>query len=595
MLKFICTLFFIYNSIFLQAQYTDGAEISLHLSTNIIMPQGNYYANGNTTVTTTPQPILLVVKKENTVLQRINITPNRYGNYNVALIANNAEGQYKIIATGADGKKSTEQILTIINCNNMARAIKTAFKNLDDAAKNGLAAANNLANNLPPNAALNQYNATTADLSITLNECSVQYNASLNELAAIIEQASKVPEAFELLQPAINQLNNAKTEAQLQVTNFEQRRHHSETLAENCDKLHFLAEAATFVMLSTRFTARITEIFKQHIVEVLKPDIIEAINNNIQIEGRTQLIPTGGTPGAWGIGIGTHVQNLTAILRGYAAVRTRGITKAANFARYITNGVFASICQTINGTVTGSFNAQYIGGGRAGISAWETYTMGIKATITLRYGRGGNAANGYAVTGEIEGIYDRYNFWEAIEKIEPFPAGMRILRRDRISPIPVDLSGISVPLPHITDDGNSITTRHTAPFNLAAKLGLVARQLIPGSFIVKVKGVVKDNKLFLKLDDSSRINSTNTTPNNRLLLVMINPSMPIPLVRIFTFAMAPARSIFKVGFATEQIFNLTTTPTGITAQKNIDNIKMLDSDKIRTQTKLNITLNNSQE
>ena len=44
----------------------------------------------------TPQPIIITVKKENITLQTVRVTPDRYGNYNLQLIASETEGIYKI-------------------------------------------------------------------------------------------------------------------------------------------------------------------------------------------------------------------------------------------------------------------------------------------------------------------------------------------------------------------------------------------------------------------------------------------------------------------------------------------------------------------
>jgi hypothetical protein len=59
--------------------------------------------------------------------------------------------------------------------------------------------------------------------------------------------------------------------------------------------------------------------------------------------------------------------------------------------------------------------------------------------------KGSNAKTGFAVTGEFEGVYTKYDFWEDFEKVEKLPKNLVLLMRKKIIAKPIDLSSISVP------------------------------------------------------------------------------------------------------------------------------------------------------
>ena len=78
----------------------------------------------------------------------------------------------------------------------------------------------------------------------------------------------------------------------------------------------------------------------------------------------------------------------------------------------------------------------------------------------------------------VEGVYTKYDFWEDFGKVEKIPKGTVLLSRKRKPATPIDPSTIPIPGSGKTAFGKTTS----AELDINNDLGMIARQLLPGSF-----------------------------------------------------------------------------------------------------------------
>jgi hypothetical protein len=566
-LLFSCTLF---------AQ-EEGAPVKLKLSGKYLAPKTNYVISGSTEIGKKPLELKVEIFQGKAAFDKSTVTTDAKGNFSLKKIAPEKNGPYLVKVTGADGKKFDTASFTVYNPSDIGNVLnKKLYKHIVLAMK-GLDAADALVKKLPPSPTRDEFKQHYTDTRKGIDEGASKFLEARKDFVSFVNLAAKYPPVLEETQKYLNQLDASLNDLDAAEKNFEQQIRISEQNAAICDQLNFLAEAAGFISLVLDFQGKLNNIF----INLASDKVMPGAVDRMKITGMDGQELENAK-----FSINTAQKALTASAFGFNDFKNfakQGFS--LDFIQFCAKGFYGKFCQELKGPFTGTFRGEF----DEGLEMYQSYDMFMKGQLILRYEKGANSASGFAVTGEFEGVYTKYEFWEDFEKIEQLPKGLTLLMRKRETAKPIDLSAI--PVPTVSKDNNTGKAKAGfTNFDINNDVGMIARQLLPGSFRIKVKGIVKNDKLTLSIDESALTNATNQGQKNKLTIIAASPIVPIPLVKTFDFPMAPAKSVFIVSMGKEQTFDLQTTNGQVISQKKIANSRNLENNQIRLKGSLDITI-----
>lgn len=578
-MKNLSLLFVLLLSCFRVFSQTEGATISMSLSSEYTVPGATYFINGNTQVAKEPVTVKLSIKAPDNKVENIDIVTDSKGYFHVEKTATTPFGKYNLTVTTADNINSQQQELWVLDADAIQEEFEKSMAELANVADEGLVEADRLASLMPPSATKEEYQKISDQLKVQLANNKKQFQETTVAFGKYISALGKVPTAYSKAVPYINQIEEQQKLAKENEKNFKDKIAKSKTNAAYCESLNYLVEAAGFISLYLDFERKIIGTMKNLLSDKAIPGAIDRhdwgkIQGQEQEDYKFKINSAQKTAFA-----------LTDKMDGLVKFISTGLS--LDLIQYVGKSVYGKFCAELKGPFTGSFRADFEAGGGQG--PWNYYIMNMKGNIILRYEKGGDAQKGFAVKGEFEGVYTGYTFWEDFEKVEPIPPGMMLLAREVIMAKPIDVSNISIPK---VTAANGKTTLSSKSIDINNDLGLLARQMLPGTFIIKLKGKVINNKVYLTLDKEAMPNYTNIGQSNQLVIVMAQPILPIPFVKTFDFPMAPARSIFFVGMGDQQIIELIQEGEQSTGSKEINNVQTLDNGNITVRTKLSIKIGN---
>lgn len=573
-LSFVFFGFFIVDSHLSTAQSIEGATITMSLSSRFTVPGAVYTLKGETQVGKEPVKLHVEIKSAANKVEAMDIMTDKLGKFQKEITAKEPYGKYTVKVTGADGKLSATKDIWVVDPEDLMEAIELEMARITITAPQGLTVANNLVKKLPPSATKTQYEEKAAKLIVELDKVSAKFKKATTDLTVLIGTISHYPPVYEKAVPYLEQLDKIKDEAATAETSFNDRMKQSEQEAAKCDAMNFLAEAAGFISLVLDFQGKIAKVMINLASDKVLPGAVDRMK-----WGATQ----GQEQENAKFKLNTGQKALVASAQGLSEFT--GFLKTGfslDFIQFCAKTLYGKFCEELKGPFTGEFRAEMDADPAKGM--WNSYDMFMKGNLVLRYEKGGDSKTGFAVSGEFEGVYTKYDFWEDFEKVEKIPKGTVLLSRKRKPATPIDPSTIPIPGTGKTAFGKTTS----AELDINNDLGMIARQLLPGSFRIKVKGKVINDKITLELDKNAITNSTNVGQINKLILIIIQPLLPIPIVRTFDFPMAPARSVFVVGLGDQQELELKQVGGKTIATKQIENTRKLDNGNIRLRTRLYI-------
>jgi hypothetical protein len=558
---------------------SEGAPVSLKLSATYLVPGTKYIISGETEIGKKPVTLSAEISKTSSSVEKFEITTDAKGGFKTTKTAPSLTGTYTVKITGADGKKSITADFIVSTASDIQAVLKKKMQSAVMLAFKGLEAAKTMVGKLPPSSARDEFNNNYVNTRKGLDEVAGKLMSANNDFNSFMGIAAKYPPVLEETQKYTEQLDAATQEMDNAEKNFEQQIKQSEQQAAICDQLNFISEAAGFVSLVLDFQGKIGKIFINLASDKVMPGALDRMDmSKSGLKGQELENAK--------FGINSAQKAMVASAQGFNEAKDFAkVGFMLDFIQFCAKGMYGKFCDEMKGPFTGTFRAEF----DADEGMWNSYDMAMKGQLILRYEKGGNSNTGFAVTGEFEGVYTKYDFWEDFEKVEKLPKNLILLQRKKIIAKPIDLS--TMPAPSVSKDKNTGKLKTgVVDFDINNDVGMIARQMLPGSFLIKVKGVVKDDKITLKVDESAITNLTNIGQKNKLIVIAASPIVPIPLIKVFEFPMAPAKSVFAVGIGPEQVFELKTTGGQTISKKKIDNSRKLDSGSIRLRTTLDITV-----
>lgn len=560
-------------------EISEGAPVSLTLSGKYFVPGTLYKISGQTEIGKSPVKVKTEIQKDGAVVETFDITTDGKGQFSASRKAPALTGNYTVKVTGADGKKNITATFVVSTAQAIQDALKNEVQGAVMMAFKGLDAAYAMVKKLPPSAASADFKKNYFNTRKGLDDVALKMMNADKDFNSLMGVAAKYPAVLEESQHYIGELETAVKDMENAKADFDKRIKQSEQEAAICDQLNFISEAAGFISLVLDFQGRIGNIFVSIASDKVMPGALDRMDmSKSGLKGQELENAK--------FEVNSAQKALTSTALGFSSAIDFAKTGfMLDFLQFCAKGMYGKFCDELKGPFTGSFRAEF----DADEGMWNSYDMAMKGQLVLRYEKGGNSNTGFAVTGEFEGVYTKYDFWEDFEKVEKLPKNMMLLQRKRVIATPIDLSALPAPTVSKDKETGKLKTG-LVNFDINNDVGMIARQMLPGSFRIKVKGVVKDNKITLKVDEGAVTNQMNTGQKNKLILVAASPIVPVPMVKVFEFPMAPAKSVFAVGIGPEQVFELQETEGQTMAKKKIDNSRKLDNGSIRLRAILDITI-----
>ncbi len=559
---FIFTALILLSSGFSKAQEkTEGAPVIIKISSKFLSPGQEYTLSGQTQTGNQSLNVKIEILSGSSVLETEKVQTDATGKYETTRKAPANKGIYQAKVTGADGKRSDTISFAVAPSAGVSKALAEHFDKPIQLAQKGLETANLIVNSLPPSAAKEEFKIKYEDIYNRLSQANEQAEPLKSAFVKLMEAVAENPSVMPDAKKCIDELNGQMKEMQQETERFSwEVSQKSLEQASACDYMAFAVQTLNYVSKMTSIASGITEtIMNFGKSEAVSYSIKEATSNedlqflaNITIKAAISF----GNP------IGALIGSIV------------------DLSSYVAQKMYKLFCAEMKGPFTGKFYAEFEAGQGKGV--WEKYNMSMKGILTLRYGKGRNSQKGIAVTGEFEGYYYDYHFWADITAVEPLPKDILIIDQIIVNPSSGYFSDYITDI----DKKNQEKGKKREPVSL----GPVAA-MTPGNFRINVKGAIKNNKLLLTFDDKAPINQIkNMNEYFQLILITANPIVPIPLIKTFSFPVAPARSIFIVGLGKEgQEFDLKGTEE-IYAEKKITGERTLSDGEIRLNTTLDIQM-----
>ncbi len=561
---------------------SEGATISFKLSGKYFVPKTNYTISGETQIGKKPVSVKVEILSGNNSIDNFEIPVDTRGIFKANKIAPEKNGKYSVRITGADGKKSNSIEFTVGNPAELKALLAQQLKASLMLAFKGLDAANNKVKTLTPSTSRDEFKDKYIETRKGLDEAASKLMEANKDFSKLLELSAQYPPVLEQAESYLEKIEAVNADMSQADKNFEQQLKQSEQQAAICDQLNFLSEAAGFVSLVLDFQGKLAKIFINIASDKLMPGALDRMD--MSGSGKT-----GQSLENAKFEINSAQKALTASALGFNEFKDfakQGFV--LDFLQFCAKALYGKFCEEIKGPFTGTFRAEFDADMTSGM--WNSYDMAYKGQLILRYEKGSNAKTGFAVTGEFEGVYTKYDFWEDFEKVEKLPKNLVLLMRKKIIAKPIDLSTISIPSLGKDPNNPGKVKVGTSNLDINNDVGMIARQLLPGSFRIKVKGTVKDDKISFKVDEGALSNQTNVGQNNKLIVVAASPIVPVPLVKVFEFPMAPAKSVFAVGIGEGEELLLKTSGGQTIAKKKIDKSRKLSNGDIRLRTIMDITV-----
>lgn len=551
--------FLLFFSGFSKAQdKTEGAPVTIEISSKYLSPGQEYTLSGQTETGNKSLSVKIEILSGASVLETEEVKTDAAGKYGVTRKAPAGKGFYQAKATGADGKNSDTISFAVVSPVGVGKALAEHFSKPVAFALKGLEVADIIVSNLPLSTAREEFKEKYVELAGKLSGLREQSAEMQTEFVRLMEVLNGHPSVAPETEECFNELQDQIDEMQKEVTDFSWKlSQESQDITSTCDNLDFAIEAIGFASSLLNIESSLAMTVANFASNEL---ITKALDGTVEDEDYRFVAQTT-------LNAATQVSNPVKLVLGVLL----------DLGKYVSQKTYDHYCEEMKGPFSGKFYAEFDAG--EGMGVWEKYSMDMKGELTLRYDKDGNSKTGFTVTGEFKGAYTNYDFWADVNRVETLPPGIYIIDKRVIYP------------------NSSYFPDREISFGRAEAIA-------PGNFRVKVKGVIKNDKLLLKFDDKAVINNIATFNKEffRLIITAVNPALPIPLINVFSFPVAPARSVFVVGMGNEgQVFDLKDTRgksyeqskienTGrrISAKKKFENERNISNNEIRLKTTLDV-------
>lgn len=546
-----------YYQISIAQSSQEGAPVTVSLTPSYSIPGRTVKLNGTTLVGKSAVEVTLTITDPKGTKENQTLKTDTKGIFSFLFTKTTNPGWYAFTIVTADKKNSITDSLYIQSIKMFSYSFAGKMSQLTESGRQAINIIQSKTEGLPASAELNNFKEKCTQLTKKLNELRTKADETTEALLATLNEISDVPKSMEKADSYLQQMDKWNEDAKDQIATLEKQLSASKAKATTCDNLSNIGEMFGAISLCMNFQGKFLQICSGLASDKIIPGVVDRQSWN----GDAAIVETKKAS------INQVQKTLFARANGSAAV-AEFITKGMvlDMAQYAIKVLYAQMCTELKGAANATFDAAFDADN--GAKYWK-YGLKLNGNLTLRYDKAADLTKAVAVTGEFEGVRTGYTFWEDFEQVEKVPKGMMIYARIKKSPLPIDMSLI----------GND--------------LGMVARNLVPGSYRVKVKGKLVNNKLTLEFDDSPFDAIEAARPeNNKLYVICVNTILPIPMVKRFDFPIASSKVILIRGLGKTHDFTLQKSGDKVSVKDNVSNKVDLSSNTVHLTSGVSLNVSN---
>jgi|GEM_PF-3639654 len=537
------------------AQMEEGAPISVEVKPAMSIPGKPIEISGNTVVGKEALEVSIIITDPGGKEISLNTKTDKKGEYKLTYTKAFSTGKYAVMVKPADGINAASASFAIATITGAVNAIQTDFFKMSQAAQTTLDVIIQKMESLPPSPDIETQTSKLKSYRDKFSSLKASDEKVAQGIKELIKKTQDVPEAALKANEYINQLeaNNKKVVDKLPELNSKVQEYKNKSL--KCEALNGITEMCGFISLVLDVKASALKIVVNLSSDKVLPGAVDRMNwkGSDQQKEQTKF------------GINSAQKALVAHYLGSAEMvdfLKKGLS--LDICSYVFKFLYAQNCEELKGPASTTFKVTFQADNGEN---YLVYDLDLKGELKLRYEKSTDLSKSAEITGEFIGYRVRYGFQEDFEQQEKIPDGMTVLARQALTPRAVDLN----------------------KFN--NDIGSFASSAIPGSYHVAVKGTVLNNKLTLQIVPSA-FDMTETEETNRIFLVLLQPLLPIPVIKNFTVPIAKNKTIFIASIPKQQSFSLVKNKTKVTAEiKGLKN-ELKPGSGVRVNTTFNMNISN---
>lgn len=533
-----------------------GAPLTLTAQPPLLLPGLPVAVKGSTEVGKIPVTVALTVTDPDGKSTPLTLKTNAQGAFGTTLTQTRTVGWYTLRAVSADQKTVARDSFLVLVPGAYAAQTTAVLKETNAAAQQAVEQMAVALEELPASAATTQAKAKLSAAETQLRADEKLIKSTGDGLANVLKVMQQAPAGLSYLQPGLKSLAEQADEAKAQATAIRQQLSTSQKNTTICECINDVVEILGTLSLIKNFEEGVVKTTFNIVTDKVLPGFVERGSWT-------------GDPAKLEIAKGTinEAQKTfsTTLIQGWGA--SRKFFKdgfVLDVKTLVGKVLYAQYCTELKGPANLTFTSDFL---HKSETYWH-YQVTTQGTLTLRYGKEKTGGGAIAVSGEFEGYRVGFKGSEDFTIVEPVPPGMALLRRELLAPPAINAGAIS------------------------ADLGLAGRTLVPGAYRVKVAGTVVGDKLTLKVVESP-YDGLDTGPkaqNFALWVVLLQPMLPIPVIRRFELPVAPSRVMFVVGLGgSTSEFTLSRAQNKLTLKQDVSHNRQLDGILLKGKLSLNLT------
>lgn len=534
----------------------EGTVVSLSLSPKVCPVGQPVQLKGNILINDKQQPYTIKIKPPGEAAIFISGQTNIKGDYTNTYNNTTTTGWYAVEVIAADNKGKATDSFYVSTPAGVATSYQNRINTLVRNSVKNLEQSLNYLQQMPATNGLEERREKLRTAIQRLGEIKQRAHEINQHFTQLLDAIQTLPPAQQAMQAHYQALSEWSAQADELVPRMEQQQLQYQNIINSCEAINAVIELCGLVSWIMNFQGGLAKVMINIASDKVLPGAVDRVEWTGSEEEKERKKFT----------INETQKAMTAASMGMKELGDfiKGGGLIGDVIQYVSKVLYAQKCVDLKGPANAQFTAKMYDKG----SLYWSYGVTYKGTLTLRYEKNADLTKPVEVTGEFEGYKAKYDFYEKIEIVEPFPNGMKIVKRIKKSPTVVNASAI----------GND--------------LGLAGRTLTPGMYRVKVKGKLVNNELTLQVIKSP-LDLAEIQENNTMWLVGIMPALPIPMVKKFVFPIAKARAAFVVGLGENYPLPLQQQNDKLTLQKTFTNTRTMgSSNDIKLETKMELNLSN---
>ncbi|MBI5858437.1 MAG: hypothetical protein HZB42_12405 [Sphingobacteriales bacterium] len=547
----ITAIFFVYCC---HAQKgVEGAPVTVQVLPKVAASGQAVQITGNVMVHNKAQSVSIKITNPKGQLETVPVTTALTGAFTKTFTNTQQQGWYSIKVIAADGKGQGTDSFYVTTAQGVAASYKDRMLTLQSLATKNIDAVISRLDKIESSPQLEANKEKLKQARQKIGELRNKTEEMNQSFGKLVKEVSGVPGSDGLMQAHNQQLDSWQQEADKKIPTIQNQITSFENISTTCENYNNLIELCNLVSWILNFQGSFAKIMINIASDKVLPGAVDKMN----IQGNPTEKETKK------LAINEAQKGMTAAALGFNEIKdfmTKGLL--TDVVQYVAKVLYAQKCTDLKGPAKTRFVANIYNG----VDKYWTYAVEFTGTLVLRYEKNADLSKPSEITGEFEGYRTKYEFWEDIEKVEPFPKGAMILKRFSRTPTPINASSIS------------------------GDLGLAGRTAVPGSYLVKVKGKIINNTLSLEVQNSM-FDNMETEEKNKLFLVMVNPILPIPIIKTFDFPIARSRAAFVVGLGQNNKMPLQKTGNIIKVKQKLTNTREPDAE-IKLTSTIDLDLSN---